>query len=220
MDNGALADASSLASVKLTVVAVKNPYPNTVTIILSGNISIVSRLCYFDEPLTLESLPLILTESQAEALHQAGRRFLAEKQALVYLNCAEYSEYQLSLKLKRKGYTKIEYQPALNYLAEKRILDDSRFAAAYLRIRSLSRTEGYARLLSELRKRGISTDIAKQALCAFFSEIDETEICTNALYGLMRKGYTEQKLIQSLIRKGFSFSLIKQCMKNFLSGDV
>jgi len=188
--------------------------------VLSGDVSIVSRFCYFDEPLAIDDLPLTLTESQTEHLYQAGRRFLAEKQAVAYLNRAEHSAYQLTVKLQKKGYVKNEYQPALDYLRAEGTLDDSRFAGAYLHTRSLSKKEGYARLFSELRKRGIAADTAKQALNDFFTEVDESEVCEGAARSLIRKGYAEQKLYSALQRKGFPFSMIKRCITRLSSAAL
>ena len=218
MANVVPADASSSASVSsTTIIAVEYTSSETVKLILSGDVSIVSRFCYFDEPLAIDDLPLTLTESQTEHLYQAGRRFLAEKQAAAYLNRAEHSSYQLTVKLQKKGYIKNEYQPALDYLRAEGTLDDSRFAGAYLHTRSLSKKEGYARLFSELRKRGIAADTAKQALNDFFAEIDEVEVCEGAARSLSRKGYTEQKLYRALQRKGFPFSMIKRCLTRLSS---
>ena len=103
MANAVLADASSSASVNPTLIAVEHTSSDTVKLVLSGDVSIVSRFCYFDEPLAIDDLPLILTESQTEHLYQAGRRFLAEKQAVSYLNRAEHSSYQLTVKLQKKA---------------------------------------------------------------------------------------------------------------------
>lgn len=220
MVNAVLADASSSASVNPTVIAVEYTSSDTVKLVLSGDVSIVSRFCYFDEPLAIDAFPHTLTEYQIEHLYQAGRRFLAEKQAVAYLNRAEHSAYQLTVKLQKKGYLKNEYQPALDYLCVSGILDDSRFAGAYLHTRSLSKKEGYVRLFSELRKRGIAADTARQALTDFFSEVDETEVCESAARSLIRKGYTEQKLYSSLQRKGFPFSMIKRCIARISSAAL
>ena len=217
MANAVPADASSSASVNPTIIAAEYTSSETIKLILSGDVSIVSRFCYFDKPLAIEELPLPLTETQTENLYQAGRRFLAEKQAVAYLNRAEHSAYQLTVKLQKKGYIKNEYQPALDYLRAKGTLDDSRFAGAYLHTRSLSKKEGYARLFSELRKRGITADTAKQALNDFFAEIDEAELCEGAARSLIRKGYTDQKLYSALQRKGFPFSMIKRCITRLSS---
>ena len=210
MANAALADASSSASVNSTLIAVEHTSSDTVKLVLSGDVAIVSRFCYFDEPLAVEDIPLSLTESQIDNLYRAGRRFLAEKQAVAYLNRAEHSFYQLTVKLQKKGYIKNEYQPALNYLRAEGTLDDSRFAGAYLHTRNLSKKEGYMRLFSELRRRGIAADTAKQAVDDFFSEVDEASVCESATRSLIRKGYTERKLYSALQRKGFPFSMIKR----------
>ena len=220
MANAVLADASSSASVNPTIIAVEYTSSDTVKLVLSGDVAIVSRFCYFDEPLAIDDLPLTLTESQTEHLYQAGRRFLAEKQAVAYLNRAEHSAYQLTVKLQKKGYVKNEYQPALDYLRAEGTLDDSRFAGAYLHTRSLSKKEGYARLFLELRKRGIAADTAKQALNDFFTEVDESEVCEGAARSLIRKGYAEQKLYSALQRKGFPFSMIKRCITRLSSAAL
>lgn len=217
MANAVPADASSSVSVNPTIIAAEYTSSDTIKLILAGDVSIVSRLCYFDEPLTIEALPLTLTEYQTENLYLAGRRFLAEKQADAYLNRAEHSAYQLTVKLQKKGYIKNEYRPALEYLALNGTLDNFRFAAAYLHTRSLSKKEGYARLFSELRKRGIAADTAKQALNDFFSEVDEAEVCEGAARSLIRKGYTDQKLFTALQRKGFPFSMIERCIARIAS---
>ena len=212
-----LADASSSANVNLTIIAAEYASPDIVTVRLSGDVSIVSRLCYFDEPLTIDVLPLTLSEIQSENLYQAGRRFLAEKQALVYLNRAEHSSYQLTIKLQKKGYVLSEYQPVLDFLHEGALLDDSRFASAWLHTRTLSKKEGYAKLFAELRKRGIDSNTAKRALADFLSDVDETVLCEEAIRKLIRKGYDGQKLFRALQRKGFSFSMIKRCLAHVVS---
>ena len=221
MANAVLADASSSASVNPTIIiAAEYTSSETVKLVLSGDVSIVSRFCYFDEPLAIDAFPHTLTEYQIGHLYQAGRRFLAEKQAVAYLNRAEHSAYQLTVKLQKKGYIKSEYQPALDYLSVSGILDDARFAGAYLRTRSLSKKEGYARLFSELRKRGIAADTAKQALTDFFSAVDEADVCESAVRSLMRKGYTDAKLSSALQRKGFRFSMIKRCITRISSAAL
>ena len=108
----------------------------------------------------------------------------------------------------------------LDYLCVSGILDDSRFAGADLHTRGLAKREGYVRLFSELRKRGIAADTARQALTDFFSEGDETEVCESAARSLIRKGYTEQKLYSSLQRKGFPFSMIKRCIARISSAAL
>lgn len=212
MVNAVPVDASSSASVSIAVITIEQTSPETLKFVLSGDVSIVTRPCYCSEMSAITDIPFVLTESQSEFLYHAARCFLAEKQAALYLNRAEHSYYQLSLKLTKKGYTAAEYQPALEYLMHTGALDDARFAAAWLYTRHLSKNEGYTRLFSELRKRGIAAATAKAALADFFSETDEKDLCQAAVDKLRLKGYEGDKLFRALQRKGFPFSMIKHCI--------
>lgn len=206
------ADASSSASVSTAVIAIEHTCSETIKFILSGDVSIVTRPCYCSELPAITGFPYFLTETESESLYHAARCFLAEKQAAIYLNRAEHSYYQLSLKLTKKGYTAAEYVSALDYLVHTGVLDDARFAAAWLYTRHLSKSEGYARLFAELRKRGIAAALAKAAIANFLLEVDENTLCQEALKKLLRKGYQGDKLFRALQRKGFPFSMIKHCI--------
>lgn len=223
MANAVPAVASSSVSVNTAVIAVEDTSSNTVKVTLFGDVSIVSRTCYFDQAFAIASFPFYLNNDQAACLFQAGRRFSAEQQARIYLDRAEHSFHQLILKLQKKGFSDNEYRPALQYLTECGILDDSRFAAAWLYTRSLSKKEGYQRLFAELRKRGVSASVAKSALAVFFSEYSERGICAKAAERLLHKGFSRQKLYRALQRKGFSYPLIRECLiglsKNFSLED-
>lgn len=212
MVNAVPADASSSASVNTAVTAIEHTSSETIKFILSGDVSIVTRPCYCRELFAITGVPYFLTENETGALYCAARCFLAEKQAALYLNRAEHSYYQLTLKLTKKGYTAQEYVPALGYLVHTGVLDDARFAGAWLYTRHLSKSEGYARLFAELRKRGVAAVTAKAALADFLSETDESTLCHEALKKLLRKGYQGDKLFRALQRKGFPFSMIKHCI--------
>ena len=212
MVNAVPAVASSSVNVNTAVIAIEYTSSSTVKITLLEDVSIVSRTCYFDQEFVIASFPFYLNNDQAACLFQAGRRFSAEQQACIYLNRAEHSFYQLMLKLQKKGFSDNEYQPALQYLTECGLLNDSRFAASWLHTRSLSKKEGYHRLFAELRKRGISSSVAASALADFFSESDESKICAAAAERLLRKGLSGQKLYRALQRKGFTYSLIRECL--------
>lgn len=219
MANAVPAGAFSSASANPAIIATEYTSPDIIKFILDGGVSVVSRPCYFDRPITTDQFPFILTEIQLECMYRAGRRFLAEKQARAYLNRAEHSSYQLTVKLQKKGFSGDEYQPALDHLIHEGLLDDFRFAAAWLHIRSISKREGYRRLFGELRKRGISEKITKKTLADFFSEVDEYGICEDAAQRLTRKGYTDQKLFRALQRKGFPTSIIKRCITHLPSAE-
>lgn len=140
----------------------------------------------------------------AEALLAAARTYIAERQAYAYLARAEHSRKQLEIKLEKKGFSREEARPALDYLEESGALDDTRFAEAWLHSRLVKAGEGRLKLLAGLASRGISRERAQSAVDLFFKEHDETEILYKTTEKLIRQGKTGEKLLESLVRKGFS----------------
>lgn len=140
----------------------------------------------------------------AESLFFAARVYIAERQAYAYLSRAEHSRKQLEIKLEKKGFSRQESNPALNYLEESGALDDTRFAEAWLHSRLVKAGEGRLKLLAGLASRGISRECAQSAVDLFFKDHDETEILYKTAEKLMKQGKTGDKLLESLARKGFS----------------
>ncbi len=155
-----------------------------------------------------------LEGSAAESLYAAARAFLAERAGLAYLSRAEHSRYQLSLKLAKKGYSRVEADEALDVLADAGYLDDARFASAWIRNRLIGRSEGRALLLAGLSARGVDRSVADRALEEQFRDDDERALCLRAMAKLARLGRTGERMRISLQRKGFSKKLISECLKN------
>jgi regulatory protein len=157
--------------------------------------------------------PHVLDEERSVALYRAARSYLAERVAMEYLARSEHCRYQLSLKLRKKGYLDDEISPALDFLVLSGSLDDSRFAEAWLRNRAIHQNEGRKKLLAALLERGVKFVIADSALDSFFGMVEERDLCLKAAQKLHRLGKSGQKLVIALLRKGFSGILIKECMK-------
>jgi regulatory protein len=155
---------------------------------------------------------MVVAEDLADALLSAGRIFLAERRALEYLARAEHSRLLLSQKLSRKGFSRVESDPALDYLEERGYLDDSRYASAWLRTRSIHKAEGRMKLAAGLAARGIGGEIAKRALDDYCSAHDEAESCAKQAERLIAQGRTGEKLVVSLVRRGFSVKLVKSVL--------
>ena len=154
-----------------------------------------------------------LSEDGSSALYIAARTLLAERVAMDYLSRAEHSRYQLLLKLRKKGYSSAEIDPALDYLEEKHALDDSRFAEAWLHTRSLHQAEGRRKMYAGLVSRGINGKIADKSLDDYFCDTDEMVLCIKATEKLIRIGKSGEKLESALIRRGFCRKTIVNCLK-------
>ena len=151
-------------------------------------------------------------EEQADLLMDAGLTCAVELKAVAYLARAEQSRFGLTRKLIEKKYDKKYVEAALTYLEGRGYLSDLRFAAAWLNTRKINHYEGRSRLAAELAARGIARDVAGQALDEFFTENDEDEICRKA-YEKYSKKKSGDKLIEALVRAGFSLKMIKRVLE-------
>lgn len=150
----------------------------------------------------------VLSEEFFEDFVQAGCAFAAEKAAVSYLSSREHSRYQLKLKLLKKNHSDEACEKALDFIEAKNWLSDSRFAEVWLRSRGISHFEGSSRLLQELMARGVSRNIAAEAVQNYFLEHPEEEQFQKAYAKLLKQGKTDEKLFVALKRLGFSNKII------------
>lgn len=144
-----------------------------------------------------------------EDIIDAGFCYAAESKALSYLARAEQSRFNLTRKLDAKGIERRHIENALDYLEREGLLSDARFARAWLNARKINHLEGRARLSSELAFRGIAREVADAALDEFFSENFEDAICKKAIEKCRRRRMREDKIIDYLLRHGFSQKTIR-----------
>ncbi len=154
-----------------------------------------------------------LTQEETEDVLNASLIYKTELAAMAYIARAEQSSFGLTQKLIKKGYTLSSIKVALDYLKSVNYLNDERFASAWIRTRCLNHVEGKNKLLAELMSRGIDKETAQKALDDFFCDKDELEMCAAAYRKCIRTVKDEQKIYSSLMRKGFSYSQIKQVIQ-------
>ena len=162
------------------------------------------------------SFPILLKNEEAKRLLLAARAFEAEREARRYLFRAEHTRFMLERKLIQKGFSAKEAAPALDFLEREKILDDRRFALAWLNTRVGLHPEGRAALAAALFERGVSREDADAAIAAFFATHDEEELCLRAAQKLMRRGRVGDKLVSSLCRAGFPVRMALRVAKEAL----
>lgn len=83
--------------------------------------------------------------------------------ALSFLSYREHGTKELTTKLKSKGYPEADIAETVSRLQEMNYLNDQRFADIFVRSR-ISKPLGVNRIMQELGQKGISSEIAKQAI--------------------------------------------------------
>jgi len=138
---------------------------------------------------------------------------LAIEAAARSLGRCEQCRFSLEQKLLKKEFDEEAIKAALDYLESKKYLDDARYASSWIRCHSAGRPLGRIRLVRELCMRGVSREIASEAVSEYFEGVDETELCRLACRKLIHKNKNEKNLIKSLADKGFSYKIIQKVLR-------
>ena len=104
----------------------------------------------------------------------------------------------------------------ISKLKSKKYLDDFKFAEYYVENRFVKKGVSTKRLKMELMKKGISKEIIEEVLSG--SERNDTEEIAKIIKKKQAK-YTEEKMINYLLRQGFSYELSREQVAQFYGKD-
>jgi len=142
--------------------------------------------------------PTEAEEALAEALERAGR----------YIAHRPRSERQVRDKLAGLEYEETTIDAAIARLIELCLIDDSDFARRWIEERARTKGKAPDVLVSELRARGVSREVAEEALAAIGLDEDTQaiEVAAKLLRRVLRFPLGEQgpRLYQLMRRRGFS----------------
>lgn len=131
----------------------------------------------------------------------------------------DMTESMLKDKLSSDGYPEDAIEFALERMRKERLVDDERFALMYIEAKSLKKSKND--IIRDLSAKGINPDRALELyeeLKADGDVMDETELIMNILnkkhfFDEDRDYESSSKMIQYLLRKGFSYDTIRSAIK-------
>ena len=161
---------------------------------------------------------LELDETQEEEIVQyVGRE--AARTAMNLLVKRDYAEAELYRKLKDRGYSDYFAGKGIEYVSSYHYLDDARYARQM--IAGKSGTVSRKMMVNKMKQKGLSDEVIRETM-------DEAEWTDEAgLVRELRRRFStaeqiekladkdRQKLIQSLMRKGYGYSDINHALRNF-----
>lgn len=136
-------------------------------------------------------------------------------QAMSLLSYREHASKELFTKLKTRGHVEEDISDVIGRLTEMNYLNDARFAEIFVRSK-ISRSLGAYRILQELSQKGITSEVAKQAI--FNADIDWFELAKQTKvkkFGEEVSRDLKDKAKQSryLQYRGFDFEQIKYALE-------
>ena len=151
-------------------------------------------------------------------LHREILRASARDSALLSLARREHSRAELTGKLHQKGFAGELIALVLDELERQRYLDDRRFARMWVEHRRASHPRGRRMMALELEHKGVSTEIAREALNVAFPEDEECGDLAELIRKRLRNARRtepqvfKRRLLGFLARRGFSYADIRQVL--------
>jgi regulatory protein len=190
---------------KITSLAVQKKNPQRVSVFLDGEYSfglnrIVAAWLQVGQELSEEKIQQLKGEDEKEAAYQ---------QALRLLNSRARSTAEVRQSLEKKEYSQEVVEETVTRLSNNGLLDDERFAQAWVENRSEFRPRSKWALSVELRQRGLDQEIIDKTL----EEIDDEELAYLAGLKHSRKLDTSdwstfrKQLSNFLLRRGFRYDI-------------
>lgn len=160
---------------------------------------------------------MVLDDSEEQALLQYVSREAARTamNLLVKRDCAEVELYR---KLRDKGYSEFFAGKGIEYVSAYHYLDDARYARQM--IGSRKDTMSRKMMVSRMRQKGLSDEVIQEAMeeadwtdeMGIAREIRRRFSSAEQIESLTDKD--RQKLIQSLMRKGYGYSDIQHVIRH------
>jgi regulatory protein len=126
-----------------------------------------------------------------------------------------YSKYEISTKLKIKGYSENIISEVVFWLENKKYINDELFATRWAQFRLKNKPIGRYRLNQELKTKGIKQDIIQKAIDKIYKEIDELTLARNLIKEKVVSSEIKnirinpKKIYNFLLRRGFSIEISK-----------
>lgn len=161
-----------------------------------------------------------INEEELTAFEEAAGSRRAFNSALNSLDYRDHSEKEIRAKLLRK-HDADYVEEAIEKLIELDLINDERYAENYARELFEHKKFGRMRIISELRAKGISSDIANAAVDELFLEEEPdniqriVDIIGKRYYNRMNDEVGRKKVFSALQRMGYSFSDIREAMSEF-----
>ncbi len=133
-------------------------------------------------------------------------------QAQDILSRRDHSEFEVRQKLKRKGFDGKAVSEVVQWLKEKKLLNDAVFAGRYVESIVRSKLVGSRWIQNKLREKRIGQTDIETALRHHLTDDQEQELCRQAAESWMRRKSSvgdKAKLFRFLSSRGFSMKAIQ-----------
>ncbi|MDP9129905.1 MAG: RecX family transcriptional regulator [Candidatus Binatota bacterium] len=159
-----------------------------------------------------------LDHQQVRELKQASSDDKLYNNTLRYIAIRPRTKWEIETYLKRKEAPPTLMETILNKLSINGLIDDEKFAKAFVNDRRLLRPTSRRRMILELRKKHVAGEIIEAAVG---TEAEHEQVALLTMIEVKRRQSKYQddlKLMQYLARQGFSYGDIKSALQDVSEG--
>ena len=194
----------------MRVVSLKQSSPERVTVCLDDGTEIRSTLAAVTELRLYVGREL--DDTALDELRRESSRSLGREKALELVSQRQMSLKELLQKLKDKGFDEETANYCADWITERGLIDEERYAAAIVR-HYAAKGYGAGRVRQELMRRGIPRELSDEALGAMPEGNDRLDRLIAAKLRDPDDRDAVRKLSASLYRRGFSGEEIREALE-------
>ncbi len=150
-------------------------------------------------------------------LHEDGEA-KAMNTAMNFLGYRQRSSEEIRIRLKKDEWSETVIDRVIERLHAVKLLDDAQFANSWVQHRTSFKPRGSRLIKQELRFKGVAKEEIEAALPDDESELQNAVVALQKLERKLEKfegRELEQKAIELLARRGFSFGIAKSAFKSW-----
>jgi regulatory protein len=160
-----------------------------------------------------------LSQRELKQILWSVDRSKLKERAIRLLSIRPRSEEELKEKLRQKGAGVRLIEEVVRELKEKDLLDDEKFAYSWVESRMLNKPMGKFLLKRELKAKGVKAEIIERVIAENYQQEDELELAKKLLQRKARRFKdtddlkTKKRMTDFLLRRGFSYEVVRQAVK-------
>jgi regulatory protein len=142
------------------------------------------------------------------------------------LNYRLRTRIELEQRLRKKGYPQEVVERVIGKLTQIGLIDDSRFAEAFVATKIASKPVGRRELQRGLREKGVGKEDAEKAISVVRDDDTQLRLALAAAETKLRtlrrfdSGKQRDKLTAFLARRGFDWDIIRKVTRKIFKGDA
>ncbi len=156
---------------------------------------------------------MFLSEEARTILHFQNNLYYAYRKAKDLLYRTDHSEEMVRRKLRQRQYPEDVIQSVVEQLREEGIINDRNFGEHYVQFLVRKNKYGKRMLQAKLREKGISRELTEELLNSVSENMEESALKASVEKLFEKKKMTDEKMVRSLVRKGFPVSKVYTFIK-------